>query len=150
MYGFQGFFFWKLYWLYEFVKKMYGLYGFFFQKLYGFFFENCTDCTDFLWKCTDFFKKVLATLINCHYQIDITKNPPINFIVKHFQITKTKINTLNSVNFSLAFRLYKFYSAKGLYHVADVLFSPKSMESYLLISYDTENAIKSFNDLRNT
>ena len=24
-----------------------------------FFFENCTDCTDF---CTDFFKKVLATL----------------------------------------------------------------------------------------
>ena len=26
---------------------MYGLYGFFSQKLYGFFFENCTDCTDF-------------------------------------------------------------------------------------------------------
>ena len=34
--------------------------------LYGFFFENCTDCTDFFWKCTDFctdvFKIVLATL----------------------------------------------------------------------------------------
>ena len=34
--------------------------------LYGLFFENCTDCTDFFWKCTDFctdgFKKVLATL----------------------------------------------------------------------------------------
>ena len=43
--------------------------------LYGLFFENCTDCTDFFWKCTDFctdgFKKVLATLqVSCllgHY-----------------------------------------------------------------------------------
>ena len=45
---------------------MYGLYGFLKKKLYGLFFENCTNCTDFLWKCTDFctdfFKKVLATL----------------------------------------------------------------------------------------
>ena len=48
---------------------MYGLYGFLKKKLYGLyglFFENCTDCTDFIWKCTDFctdgFKKVLATL----------------------------------------------------------------------------------------
>ena len=44
---------------------MYGLYGFFLKKLYGLyglFFENCTDCTDFFWKCTDGFKKVLATL----------------------------------------------------------------------------------------
>ena len=69
-------FFRKLYWFYgflrkcaDFSKKMYGffqnkptdctvfsrkLYGF-----YGFFFENCTD---FFWKWTDFFKKVLATL----------------------------------------------------------------------------------------
>ena len=41
---------------------MYGLYGFKKKKLYGlygFFFENCTD---FFWKCTDLFKKVLATL----------------------------------------------------------------------------------------
>ena len=45
--------------MYGFLKKK--LYG-----LYGLFFENCTDCTDFFWKCTDFctdgFKKVLATL----------------------------------------------------------------------------------------
>ena len=53
----------------DWFKKMYGLYGFFKKKLYGLyglFFENCTDFTDFFWKCTDFctdgFKKVLATL----------------------------------------------------------------------------------------
>ena len=43
MYGLQGFFFWKLYWLYG-----------FFQKLYGFL----KKCTDFIKKCTDFFRKL--------------------------------------------------------------------------------------------
>ena len=30
--------------------------GFFFKN--GIFFENCADCTDFLKKCTDWFKKM--------------------------------------------------------------------------------------------
>ena len=56
MYGLQGFFR-KLYWLYGFFRKLYG----FFKNVRicskkctdctDFFFENCTD---FLWKCTDF------------------------------------------------------------------------------------------------
>ena len=58
MYGLQGFFFENCTDRTDFFKKMYGS--------YGFFSENCTDCTDFFWKCTDFctnfFKKVLATL----------------------------------------------------------------------------------------
>ena len=70
-----GVFFRKLYWLYGFLKKCTDFFlknvrivRIFFRKLYGlygFFFENCTDCTDFS-ECTDFctnfFKKVLATL----------------------------------------------------------------------------------------
>ena len=46
----------------DFVKKNVRIVRIFFRKLYGlygFFFENCTDCTDF---CTDSFKKVCATL----------------------------------------------------------------------------------------
>ena len=64
----------------DWFKKMYGLYGFLKKKLYGLyglFFENCTDCTDFFWKCTDFctdgLKKVLATLQI--YRVAFFSNP---------------------------------------------------------------------------
>ena len=66
MFFFKNGIFSKIVLIVQIFKKMYGIKKknrIFFQKnvriVRIFFFENCTDCTDF---CTDFFKKVLATL----------------------------------------------------------------------------------------
>ena len=45
--------------------------------LYGFFFENCTDCTDFFLKTYGFFQKSFGhpeTIFNFVFSIKFTKN----------------------------------------------------------------------------
>ena len=67
--------------------------------LQGFFFENCTDCTDFFLNVRIFFKKVLVTLDIASKMFDSTNKM---FILR----TNVLYYKQNVKNFSEIFRQY--------------------------------------------